>query len=437
MNVLMSRMFRELLQLDKPVQRLSAAEAEAAQERDFRWNLITNSLDIIFFTVSISLLSATTILPLFISKLTNSTIPLAIVAMVAQGGHFLPQLFVANFVERIDHKKSIVVNLGFVTERIPAILLLLAPLAAYWSTSTALILFLIFYSWFTIGGGVISIAWQELIARCFPVKTRGRVFGVNSFIGTLLGVGAASVAGIILDRVAFPLNFVYIFGAVGITIFLSWVFIALVREPVEATDVPRRSNREYLVQLPVVVREDTNFRNFLIARFTLAIAEMGTGFLTVAAIHTWTVSDSMVATFTTVTLLGQTTGGLIGGFVADRYGHRITLEFSALTGTVAFGLAWLSPAPFWFIVVFALMGFFQGMRIVSSILVVLEFCGPEKRPTYIGLANTLTGVGSVIAPILGAGLVQVGYHWAFVASMLTGLVSLLMLRFWVKEPREG
>ena len=153
MNVLMSRMARGLLQLDKPVQRLNAAEAEAAQTRDFHWNLMTNSLDIIFFMVSISLLSATTILPLFISKLTDSTIPLAIVAMVAQGGHFLPQLFVANFVERIDRKKSIVANLGFITERIPAMLLLLAPLAVYQSNSAALVLFLFLYGWFTIGGG--------------------------------------------------------------------------------------------------------------------------------------------------------------------------------------------------------------------------------------------------------------------------------------------
>ena len=56
------------------------------------------------------------------------------------------------------------------------------------------------------------------------------------------------------------------------------------------------------LQLPDVVRSDINFRNFLSARFVLALAEMGSGFLTVAAIQLWAIPDAMVASFTTVNL---------------------------------------------------------------------------------------------------------------------------------------
>lgn len=426
---------RRILQLDQPVRILNAAEAEIERDRNFGWNLFFNSFDVIFFMGAISLLSATTILPLFISKLTTSTIPLALVAMLSQGGHFLPQLFTANVIERLDRKKPIVVNLGFLTERLPAILFVLAPLAAYQSPSLALLLFLLLYAWFNLGGGVVATAWQELIARCFPVTRRGRFFGVNSFIGTLLGIGAASIAGRLLETVAFPLNFAYIFGAAGISIMISWIFLAQTREPVEAATGATRTTREYLSELPGVVRFDPNFRNYLVARFTLAMAEMGTGFLTVAAIVTWNISDGLVATFTTATLIGQTAGSLSGGFFSDRFGHRLSLEISAFLAVVAFGLAWIAPQSWWFIAIFFLMGMFRGVRMVSSLLVVLEFCKPEKRPTYLGLANTLTGLGSMIAPIAGAALVIAGYSWVFAASMLTSLAALLMLRFWVTDPR--
>lgn len=426
---------RRLLQLDKPVQILTATEAEEARDNNFRWNLFFNSFDVILFMGGISLLSATTILPLFVSKLSDSTIPLAIVAMLAQGGFFLPQLLTANFIERLDRKKPMVVNIGFLTERLPAILLVCAPLLVVWSPSLTLVVFLLFYAWFTLGGGLIAAAWQDLIARCFPVTRRGRFFGGTLFLGTLLGVGLASWAGTILDTVAFPNNFVYIFGAASIGIVVSWIFVAQTREPVEASTVPYRSNRQYLAELPKVIQADANFRSFLIARFILALSEMGSGFLTVAAIQTWVISDSVVATYTTSSLVGQTAGSLLMGFLADRYGHRLSLEISTVSAVLAFTLAWLAPSPDYYLAVFFLLGFFMGARIVSGMLVVIEFCRPEKRPTYIGVANTLAGIGSVIAPVIGAGLVKIGFSWVFVASAVTSLIALLMLRFWVKEPR--
>lgn len=143
----------------------------------------------------------------------------------------------------------------------------------------------------------------------------------------------------------------------------------------------------------------------------------------------------MVATFTTVSLIGQTIGSLIMGFFADRYGHRLSLEISAVAAIFAFALAWLAPSPTWYVAVFFLLGILTGGRIVSGVLVMLEFCPPEKRPTYIGIANTLTGIASMAAPLIGLVFVSIGYSWVFVASMLTSLAAFLLLRYSVKEPR--
>lgn len=436
LTTLTRRPLRRLLQLDQPVQLLTAHEAEAERDRHLRWNFIVNSFDVIFFMGGLSLISSTTILPLFISKLTDSTVPLALMAMLAQGGFMLPQLLTANLIERLDRKKPIVVNIGFLTERLPALLFVLAPLTAYWSAPFAVVVLLLLYSWFSLGGGMVAAAWQDLIARCFPVTQRGRFFGGTMFIGTLLGVGVAGIAGRILETVPFPLNFIYLFSVAGVAITVSWFFVALTREPVQAANAPRRSTGQYLAELPQVVRTDHNFRSFLLARFVLALAEMGSGFLTVAAIQLWAISDSMVAAFTTASLVGQTAGSLLMGFLADRRGHRLSLEIATLTAVFAFALAWLAPEPNWYIGTFFLLGFFSGARIVSGMLVVVEFCAPEKRPTYIGLTSTLAGIGSMAAPLLGALLVKVSYPLLFATSMVVSLLAFLLLRFWVKEPRE-
>jgi MFS family permease len=161
----------------------------------------------------------------------------------------------------------------------------------------------------------------------------------------------------------------------------------------------------------------------LLARLTLALGRMGMGFVTVAVVERWQVPDSTVGIYTAALLLGQTLGNLAFGFLADRFGHKLSLELSALASLLAFTLAWLAPSPEWYYAVFALLGVTLGAVIVSGILLVLEFCAPQRRPTYVGLANT------------GVGLAGINYNWLFALSAGINLVALAMMRWWVQEPR--
>ncbi len=424
-----------MLGLDRLRPVLSQDAADAERDENFRWNVAFNSFDVVTFHVGINLISATTILPLFISKLSSSPIPLAILAMVAQGGFFLPQLFTANFIERLDHKKAMVVNVGFFTERLPIILIPFIPLLALTRPMLTLILFLLVYSWFTFGGGIIAPAWQDMIARCFSPTTRGRFFGITLFVGAFIGVGIASWASHVLETTLFPNSFVLLFGVAAVSFTLSWFFLMPVREPITAGRESIVSTRDYFADLPSLLRADHNFRNFLIARFFVALAEMGTGFLTVAAIQTFAVSDGTVAQYTIVTLIGQTMASLLMGFFSDKFGHHLSMQISVLALILVFAGAWLATGPLWFFAIFFCLGFYTGTRSVSGMLMVLEFTGPEKRPTYVGIANTLIGVGSMAAPLIGGGLALLGYNWLFLTSTLVSVVAVLMLRFWVKEPR--
>ncbi|HSM58184.1 MAG TPA: hypothetical protein VK879_18670, partial [Candidatus Sulfomarinibacteraceae bacterium] len=165
---------RRLLQLDRPVPPASDEEANAAAERNYRWNFTVNLLDGASFWFGLSFASSSTIGPLFISKLTDSTVAIGLLAVVAQGGWFLPQLFTANAVERLARKKPVVVNLGFFLERLPMWFLIPAALLAPRSGGLALTVFLVSYAMHAVGAGVVATAWQDLIARCFPVEKRGR-----------------------------------------------------------------------------------------------------------------------------------------------------------------------------------------------------------------------------------------------------------------------
>jgi MFS family permease len=434
-NAGMRLALRRLLQVDRPVLPRSDDEIAAEVERNYRWNFSVNLIEGISFWFGLSFVSSTTIVPLFISKLTPSQLPIGLVAIISQAGWYLPQLFTANGVERLARKKPVVVNLGFFLERLPIWVLAGAALVAGRSPGLALALFLVGYAWHNLGAGVVATAWQDMIARCFPVDRRGRLFGLTMFGGTGTGTLGAALSIWILAAFLFPINFVYIFMIAAIGITLSWFFIALTREPVQPVTAPRQSNRQFWAGLPNILRHDHNFRRFLLARLTLALGRMGMGFVTVAVVERWQVPDSTVGIYTAALLLGQTLGNLAFGFLADRFGHKLSLELSALASLLAFTLAWLAPSPEWYYAVFALLGVTLGAVIVSGILLVLEFCAPQRRPTYVGLANTGVGLVSIIAPLLGAWLASINYNWLFALSAGVNLVALAMMRWWVQEPR--
>jgi len=427
--------WRRLLLLDRPVPPRSDAEIEAEVERNFTWNFTVNLLEGTAFWIGLSFISVSTIVPLFVSKLTPNPLIIGLVAVIGQAGWHLPQIFTAGYTERLARKKPVIVNLGFFVERVPVWLWPLAALLALREPTLALVLFFVGYAWHNVGAGLIGPAWQDLIAVCFPVNRRGRFWGSTTFIGTALGTIGALGASWLLETYEFPTNFVYIFLIAAMAIAVSWFFISLTREPVRPPVPNPHPDPQLRFRLLRIVRQDANFRRFLTARLLLAWGSMGAAFVTVSAVQRWRVPDGTVGLYTAVLLVGQSSGNLFAGWLADRRGHKVCLEISSIASVVAFALAWLAPSPAWYYAVFAFWGFSLGTTIVSAILIALEFAPPAQRPTYVGIANTSVGLVYALAPLVGAGLAAIGYGWVFALSAGTSLLAWATYRWRVQDPR--
>ena len=426
---------RRLVRADVPAPDTTDVEFNAEVERNYRWNFTFNLLDVASFWIGMSFMSSATIVPLYVSKLTPSALAIGLVAVIANAGWFLPQLFTANSVQGLARKKPVVVNLGFFTERLPLWLLPISALLAVQSPTLALILFFIGYAGHGIGAGVIATAWQDMIARCFPVDRRGRFFGISSFVGSSVGIAAATLSAWLLAMLVFPTNFAVSFALAALFVTMSWAFLSFTREPVQPGSQQRQSNRQFWSNLPQILRNDGNFRNFLAARLLIMAGGIGTGFVTVAAVQKWGIGDGVVGLYTTAMLIGQTIGTLGFGFLADRRGHKIGVELGALASLLAFLIAWLAVQPVWYYVVFLLLGIVTGAMMVSGLMIVFEFSPPKLRPTYTGLTNTSLGVLGIITPLIGAWLASMNYDWLFAVGAACSLAGLVVIRWLVREPR--
>lgn len=435
--LLRNRVLARLLLLDRPVTWRPEAEVTADAERDYRWNFAANLGDGMAFFFGIAFVSSTTIVPLFVSKITLNPMAFGLIAMVAQAGWFLPQVFTAGIIERLDRKKPVVINLGFFTERLPTWLWPVAALLALHYPYPALALFIVAFAWHALGAGMVGPAWQDLFARCFPVRKRGWLFGLTTFVGTGAAALGAQYSGRVLETHPYPYNFALLFTIAAAAITLSWVSLAFVREPLQ--EVPDKDLARRPSVWPMMrdtLDADVNFRTYLGARMLLALGTMGTGFITVVAVERWAIADAAVGTYTAILLVGQTVGNLAAGLIADRQGHKLPLLLGAGAQVATFVVAWLAPSAAAMPFVYALLGVSMGVTYVSGTLIALEFSAPERRPTYVGIANTAVGVASAIAPLLGGWIALLGYTWLFGLSAVAGAGALVWLLVAFGDPRH-
>lgn len=407
-------------------------------EKNQHWNFVVNALDGASFWLGMSFISSTVILPLFVSHFTNNTILIGLISFLSTAGYLLPQLFVANWVERTPRKKFFPVTIGFFLERVPIFLL---PFATYFLSTDhptlALISFFILYAWHTLGAGFIIVGWQDMIAKLIPKDRRGRFFGITNFIGNATGIVGAFAVPLVLETYPFPIGFVMSFSLAAILIFLSWVFISLTREPAVMSHKQPVSQLEYLRSLPRVVERDHNFRVYLLSQIFFALSGMAVGFLVVYAVKTWSLPDARAGGFTIALQVGLALANLFFGFLSDRKGHKLSLEICMALSVLSLVLAIVAPSPLWFFVIFFLRGSISAGMFISGISIVYEFTEEENRPTYIGMSNTIPGIAGAVAPLVGGWLVGVvSYQAMFMLAACLGLISWSLLRFAVKEPRK-
>lgn len=403
---------------------------------NYRHNLVVNIIDVTFFFLAYAFISTSTILPLFVSHLTDNKLWIGLIGMIAATGFFLPQLFTANWVERTPVKRDIVVKVGFFTERLPVFFLPFAALVATFNPLLSLALFFILFGWHNFGAGATAVAWQDMVAKIFPIDRRGLFMGLGSFGGAATGVVGATIAAFLLDRYAFPLGYALSFSLAGFFTFLSWFFLRMTREEPSAKPSQTTSNKEYFRKLPGIIQRDHNFRWFLISQVLLNFGGMAWGFLAVFSVDRWQLSDGYVGTFSTALLIGQAIGNLIFGMLGDRKGYWIVIVGGSLISFITLLLPLIVTSPVWFYLVFGLRGLSLGAGFMT-LLIVMEFCAPDVRPTYIGISNTTLGVVGIFAPIIGGLLAQqAGYEPLFIVAAILTAIGLLFFAFTVHEPRR-
>ncbi|MCA1222885.1 MFS transporter, partial [Streptomyces sp. 8L] len=121
---------------------------------------------------------------------------------------------------------------------------------------------------------------------------------------------------------------------------------------------------------------------------------------------------------------GEFTGGLAGGALADRIGHRRMLLISTTGMALGYGSLFLAHHAVLALGSFLAAGLFESAFHPTIAALVADLHDDEHLHHAYGLTRMAAGAGSVIGPILGAGAVAFSLSGVFAAAgvLLAGAV---------------
>lgn len=406
-------------------------------DENLRHNFIVNTLDGGFFGLGVGFASFVTIIPLFVSQMTDSAILIGLIPAIHAMGWQLPQLLTVEHVTRLSRFKPMVV---FMTtqERLPYLgLAVVAWILPGIDRSTALVLTFALLIWQGLGAGLTATAWQSMIGKIMPPHRVGTFFGIQSAAANLFASGGALGAGVFLEQLAAPLNYALCFLMASIAMVISWFFIAQTREPPKPSPVVVSDAPPFWSRMKSILRRDVNFRWFLIARMLSQLAIMAISFYTVYAARYLGMNGFTAGVLTAVLTATQIVAGPLMGWIGDHWGHRAALQAGALAASGSALLAMLAPGIEWFYPAFVLAGIANVAAWTIAMAMTLEFNTGAERPAYIGLANTLVAPSTFLAPLIGGWLADTaGFQAAFLLSVIGGLATALVLYAALRDPRQ-
>lgn len=407
-------------------------------DQNLRHNLLVNIMDGAFFGLGLGFASYVTIIPLFLATLTDSTMLIGLVATVHTIGWQLPQVLTAARVSRLPLYRPMVLYMTF-HERWPFLgLALIALLVGSLSPDLALLLVILMVVWQSFGGGFTATAWQSMISKIMPIRTRGTFFGLQSAAANLMMSIGAILAGLMLGLLPAPYNFAACFFFAALSMGASFAFLAATRENSRDTAEMKSGvevRSDFWQTSWRLLSSDSNFRYFILARMLSQIAQMALAFYTIYATRQFGMSPEVAGVLTGVLGLTQTITAPLAGSLGDRFGHRVVLMFGNMIMALSATLAVWAPELNWFYLVFALAGVVNGVQWTSIIAITVEFGTDENRPFYIGLSNTLTAPVTLLGPVLGGWLADtVSFGATFSVSVVGGVLATIVLLIFMHDP---
>jgi MFS family permease len=405
------------------------AETEFAR-RHFRRNFFLGVSNGVLFHFAWAFTSTSTVLPLFISRLTSSEILIGLASTLEALGWFLPQIAIAAMTLHRTEQLPVYVKTAFLRGGSFFLFAILVFVLGKENPSYLLVTFFFLFSLYSLGGGMAGVSFTDIVGKTIREEKRGSFFGARK----LVGGGLAALGGLLIQRILklydFPRNFGALFLIASGVIILALVSTCLVKETPAIRRPAKKTVRENLLLGFRITKEDENFRKFLYTRIAIGCYVMGLPFYIIYAKEFLSVPTAMAGVFLTVQMVGYLSSNILWGYLSNRRNNRLVLVLSASSSGICPLLVlsdMICGIPLW---AYAAIFFFLGATIAGLDLghmnYLLQFAPEERRPIYIGFFNTVVGPTLFLSAVGGLIIQVFSFGFLYILLLLISAVSVLL-----------
>jgi len=349
----------------------------------------------------------------------------------------LIQLKSADLVERTKSRRK----LFTVTVFLQALMLLPMAFIAFKQTATPAI-FIILVVLFTCFGALATPAWASLMSNLVANDQRGQYFGWRNKTLGFVTVGAAFIAGFILQQMK-RTNIFYGFAVLFTCAFcfrmVSWFFLTKMHEPLlRQDDKDRFTFFEFLARI-----KESNFAQFVLFVSLMNFSvNLASPFFAVLMLRELGFSYFLYAIITVTATLTVNATISRWGRHADKVGNLKIIRLAApLIGTLP--MLWIiNRHPLFLFFIQILSGFAWAGFNLCTMNFIYDAVTPEKRTRCIAYFNVLNGIALCCGALLGGFLLQklpalFGYRilMLFLISSLLRISVALLIPQRLKEVR--
>jgi MFS family permease len=425
--------------LSRDIQKLEKDYPEYIEkvQKNYWWNFIVVMLDSAFFTFSVTMLSQDTIIPYFVSNLSEHKFLIGLVPALFFLGFYMPQLLGAHLVTGRTTRKPYIFWIA-VTERLGILFIaLIAQFLDFLTDTQALVLLLSAFMIYSVTTGLIGPAYSDFISKNI-IRRRGLFYGAMNGLGGLIGFIASLTAAYFLEQYNYPADLRHLLWAGFAASFISPFFIAAYREVPFPFKIKREPLREFLKSIPAHIQSSPGFARFMWVRALLNLGLLANAFYALYAIDRFDVREGILGIITMIILISQSAVGFLWGWLGDRYGFKLVYVIASLM-VMLMGLLSVTAAGVWaFYVIAMCMGGVYAVGRTADPNMVFELAPPSETSRFIGISNTFVAPVVTLAPLIGGVLVEAFSHQVlFWSVLIIGALSTLLVVFYMPAPRTA
>jgi MFS family permease len=376
-----------------------------------------------FISVATTVAEPATILPLMVYYFSGSPLLVGLFASLLKGGSVLVQLFAAFYAQSyprmMPYLYAVFAARFFAWFFIGVMVYFFGPE----HPNIALLSIGIGLFIFSFAAGFGSVYFNEIIAKIFSNKERGKVIAIRQFFMGFGAIASGASAGWILSHFEPPHSFGLLFIFSALLMSIGIFAFASIPEPVKTkVGIKEKRFKTFILNSQKVLKEDLRLRRQIIT-YLLAYAHLlSLPFIILDVSERMTLDGMDIGLFISAQMSGGMLSNLLWARCSSKGRNLMIIHLSFLLYIFSIVMALASESIYAFVALFFALGAaMDGMRLAFSNMILI-IAPEEKRPVYIALQSNLSSIGLFFS-IPGALILQYFSYGVLYGVTLVVLVA--------------